>query len=74
MRKGLTILLVILLAVGAMLMSCKAEVATPADELVSVSFEEAASRSITATLETFDKDAYYWKYAAKKADDSAFDS
>lgn len=74
MRKGLTTLMVILLAVGAMLVSCKAEVGTPADELVSVSFEEAASRSITATLETFNKDAYYWKYAAEKADDSGLTS
>ena len=74
MRKGLTTLLVILLAIGAMLVSCKAEVGTPADELVSVSFEEAASRSITATLEGFVKGNYYWKYAAQKADDSGLTS
>lgn len=74
MRKGLTTLLVILLAVGALLVSCKAEVGTPADELVAVSFEEGASRAITATLEGFDKDNYYWKYAAEKADDSGLTS
>ena len=74
MKKGMTTLLVILLAVGAMLVSCKAEVGTPADELVSVSFEEAASRSITATLEGFVKGNYYWKYAAQKADDSGLTS
>ena len=74
MRKGLTTLLVILLAVGAMLVSCKAEVGTPADELVAVSFEDGTSRAITATLEEFNKDNYYWKYAAEKADDSGLTS
>ena len=74
MRKGLTTLLVILLAVGAMLVSCKAEVGTPADELVAVSFEDRISRAITATLEEFNKDNYYWKYAAEKADDSGLTS
>lgn len=66
MRKGLTTLLVILLAVGAMLVSCKAEVGTPADELVAVSFEMNYSRSLTATLEKFKPETYFWKYAAKK--------
>lgn len=74
MRKGLTTLLVILLALGAVLVSCKAEIEAPADELVAVSFEESSSRSITATLEGFNKDNYYWKYAAKKADDSGLTS
>ena len=74
MRKGLTTLLVILLAVGAMLVSCKAEVGTPADELVAVSFEDGTSRAITATLEEFNKDNYYWKYAAEKADNSGLTS
>ena len=66
MRKGLTTLLVILLAVGAMLVSCKAEVGTPADDLVSASFELGSSRALSATLEPFNPDAYYWKYAASK--------
>ena len=66
MKKGLTTLLVILLAVGAMLVSCKAEVGTPADELVSASFELDSSRALSATLESFNPGAYYWKYAASK--------
>ena len=66
MRKGLTTLLVILLVIGAVLVSCKAEVGTPADELVSASFELDSSRALSATLETFDPGEYYWKYAASK--------
>ena len=76
MKKGLTTLLVILLAVGAMLVSCKAEVGTPADELVSASFELGSSRALSATLEQFNPENYYWKYAAKKnvADTSGLNS
>jgi len=59
---------VILLALGAMLVSCKAEVGTPADELVSVSFEMGSSRALSATLEEFDKTEFYWYYAAVKTD------
>lgn len=68
MRKGLTTLLVILLVLGAMLVSCKAEVGTPADELVSASFELDGSRALSATLEEFDKNDFYWYYAAVKTD------
>lgn len=68
MKKGLTTLLVILLALGAVLVSCKAEVAAPADELVAVSFEEASSRALSATLEDFNKADFYWYYAAAKTD------
>ena len=76
MKKGMTTLLVILLAVGAMLVSCKAEVGTPADELVSASFELGSSRALSATLEQFNPENYYWKYAAKKnvADTSGLNS
>ena len=66
MKKGLTTLLVILLAVGAMLVSCKAEIGTPADELVSASFELDSSRALSATLDDWKPETYYWKYAAKK--------
>ena len=68
MKKSLIILLVlgVLLTLG--LASCKNEVQAPADELVSVSFEQAVSRALTATLQEFKKENYYWYYAAKKAD------
>ena len=68
MRKGLTTLLVILLALGAMLVSCKAEIEAPADELVAVSFDERTSRALSATLEEFNVNNYFWYYAAKKTD------
>ena len=76
MKKGLTTLLVVLLAIGAMLVSCKAEIGTPADELVSASFELGSSRALSATLEQFNPENYYWKYAAKKnvADTSGLNS
>ena len=70
MRKGLTTLLVILLAVGALLVSCNANVEAPADELVTISFDNESSRALSSNLETFTPGAYYWKYAAKKADSS----
>lgn len=68
MRKGLTTFLVILLALGAVLVSCKAEIEAPADELVAVSFEERTSRALSATLEEFNVNNYFWYYAAKKTD------
>lgn len=41
-----------------------------AEELVSVSFDEGASRGLTGSIEAFSKGNYYWKYAAQKADAS----
>jgi len=65
---------VILLALGAVLVSCKAEIEAPADELVAVSFEERTSRALSATVEEFDVTHYFWYYAAEKTDSTGLKS
>ena len=70
MKKGIITILIITMLVSIGLVSCKNEVQAPDDYLVSVSFENDSSRALSATLESFDKGNYYWKYAAKKADSS----
>ena len=72
MRKQFFIILLALLAVFGLMVSCKNEVSEAGfgEELVSVSFGEYASRGLSATLEGFEKDDYYWAYAAQKADGS----
>ena len=69
MKKSLITLLVLGLISCALFVSCNSEVtASQGDskDLVSVSFDGGDSKSLTATLEGFDKNAYYWKYAARK--------
>ena len=56
------------------LVSCKNEVEPAQEELVSVSFEKGSSRALTATLEDFDVDDFYWSYQAKKNDGSGLKS
>ncbi|MDD6042988.1 MAG: hypothetical protein PUB87_04445 [Eubacteriaceae bacterium] len=72
MRKFTAILMTVLMIAG-LFVSCDNN-APVVDETVSVSFDEAVSRSLTASLEQFDKTQYYWKYAAQKADTSGLTS
>ncbi len=73
MKKSLFIILMVCLAVVG-LVSCKNEIEPAQEELVSVSFENGSSRALTATLEDFDVDDFYWSYEAKKADSSGLKS
>lgn len=70
MKKSIIILLIVAMLAGIGLVSCKNEIQVPADELVSVSFKNDSSRALSANLEEFKPENYYWKYAAKKADSS----
>ena len=73
MRKSLFIILMVCLAVVG-LVSCKNEVEPAQEELIYVSFEKGSSRALTATLEDFDVDDFYWSYEAKKNDGSGLKS
>ena len=72
MRKQFIIILLALLVAFGLMVSCKNEVADMGfgEELVSVSFKEDSARGLTASIESFDKQDYYWAYAAQKADGS----
>ena len=72
MRKQFIVILLVCLALVGLTVSCKNEVEPVqfGKELVSVSFANDSARGLTATLEAFDKQGYYWAYAAKKADGS----
>lgn len=51
------------------LISCKNDVQVPAaEELVSVSFVNDNSRALTATIDQFEADGFYWFYESVKAD------
>lgn len=66
MKKFTAILLTVIM-VASLFISCNNSIApNVTDETVSVSFSEATSRSLAASLEEFKKGDYYWKYAAKK--------
>ena len=74
MKKFTAILLTVIMVAG-LFISCNNSIEpTVTDETVSVSFTEAASRSLTASLEEFQKGDYYWKYAARKADTTGLNS
>lgn len=70
MKKCFFILVVALIAFCTLFVSCNANVEAPADELVTISFDNDSARALSSNLETFTPGAYYWKYAAKKADSS----
>ena len=70
MKKCFFILAAALIAFGTLLVSCNANVEAPAEELVSISFENGSARALSSNLEGFAPETYYWKYAAKKADAS----
>ena len=65
MKKFTAILLTVIM-VASLFTSCSNSIAPNIDETVSVSFDEATSRSLTASLENFVKGDYFWKYAAQK--------
>lgn len=70
MKKFTAILLTVIM-VASLFTSCSNSIApTITDETVSVSFTEATSRSLTASLDAFDADDYYWAYKAVKKDDT----
>ena len=73
MKKSLFIILMVCLALVG-LVSCKNEIESAQEELIYVSFEKGTSRALTATLEDFDVDDYYWSYEAKKNDGSGLKS
>ena len=68
MRKRLTIILTLCLALVLLAVSCDSS--SLKEELVSVVFDEQSSRAISASLPGFDTDDYYWYYAAVKVDGS----
>lgn len=68
MRKRLTIILTLCLALVLLAVSCDSS--SLKEELVSVAFDEQSSRAISASLPGFDTDDYYWYYAAVKVDGS----
>ena len=70
MKKSIITLLIIAMLACIGLVSCKNEVQAPAEELVSVIFDNDSARALSASLEKFEPEKYYWKYAAKKADGS----
>lgn len=69
MKKFTAILLTVIM-VASLFTSCSNSIAPNIDETVSVSFDESTSRSLTASLVPFDKDDYFWTYAARKTDDT----
>lgn len=72
MRKIMISVIAMMMVVGLMVSCDNANISPElkAEELVSVSFDEGASRGLTGSIEAFSKDKYYWKYAAQKADTS----
>lgn len=72
MRKIMISIMAMMMVIGLMVSCDNANVIPEqkVEELVSVSFDEGTSRGLTGSIEAFDKNQYYWKYAAKKADDS----
>lgn len=70
MKKFTAILLTVIM-VASLFISCNNSIApTVTDETVSVSFTEATSRSLTASLDPFDASKYYWAYKAIKKDNT----
>ncbi len=72
MRKIMISVIAMMMVVGLMVSCDNANISPElkAEELVSVSFDEGASRGLTGSIEAFSKGNYYWKYAAQKADTS----
>lgn len=75
MRTRFIIILTLCLALCLAAVSCNADSALLKEEtLVSVSFDNGGSRSLSASLENFDTENYYWYYKATKVDGSKFKS
>lgn len=73
MSKNIFIILMVCLALVG-LVSCTNEIEPAQEELIYVSFENRSSRALTASLEGFDVDAYFWSYEAQKSDGSGLKS
>ena len=70
MKKFTAILLTVIM-VASLFISCNNSIApNVTDETVSVSFTEATSRSLTASLDQFKAEKYYWAYKATKKDNT----
>ena len=67
MKKFTAILLTVLM-IASLFISCENKITPVSDETVSVSFDESTSRSLTASIPSFSKNNYYWRYAAQKTD------
>ncbi len=68
--RSLIIILTLCMAIALLSVSCNAEVSHSSEELVSVSFENGTSKSLSPSLETFNVDSFYWYYTATKKDGS----
>ena len=68
MRKSVSIILALFLAVMLLAVSCDSS--SLKEELVSVAFDDQSSRAISASLPGFSANDYYWYYAAAKVDGS----
>ena len=75
MRTRFIIILTLCLALCLAAVSCNADSTLRDDEvLVSVSFDNGSARSLSASLESFDTEDYFWYYKATKADGDRFKS
>ncbi|MDY5931133.1 MAG: hypothetical protein SPJ34_03785, partial [Candidatus Ornithospirochaeta sp.] len=67
--KRITAILLSVMMIACLAISCDNNAASDAKaETVSISFAEARSRSLTASIAEFDASKYYWGYAARKTD------
>ena len=73
MKKFTAILLTVLM-IASLFISCENKITPVSDETVSVSFDESTSRSLTASLDQFDANNYYWAYKATKTDSTGLTS
>ena len=69
MKKFTAILLTVLM-IASLFISCENKITPVSDETVSVSFDESTSRSLTASLDPFKANDYYWAYKAVKRDNT----
>ena len=75
MRTRFLFILTLCLVLCLVAVSCNADSTLRAEEtLVSVSFDNGSARSLSASLESFDTENYYWCYKATKVDGSNFTS
>lgn len=68
MRKRVSVILALCLAVVLLAVSCDSSSLN--EELVSVAFDKKSSRAISASIPDFNPNDYYWYYASEKADGS----
>lgn len=66
--KKLSILILSVLLIAGLFISCDNSSVVPSEELVTITFDDAQSRSLSAELEGFDKTKLFWAYTASKTD------